>query len=345
MEQQDVSEPSRPEQIETRVQLRNERRDNSEAEIERLHAERSGIAEAKDEDETPSTAPEIATTPPPDTPHPVSTPPETPAAPATPAVPEMVTVKVDGESFEVPKAEVEEAGGVRAFQTMRAADNRLKKANETLAATRQAQEQANAIARAAIAAQVPKAPEPTEDELIQAIRFGTPQEASAALRTMRGAPVDQNAIVMKAAAINNYNAARRRFGAEFQDIVANPIIRDAVLAQENRAVQGLAQNGQVDWANLSNVDFDVFFRNIGNQVRSAFGTRPSQPASVPAAPAAQTPGNPSLPSEKEARKASIVNLPTAASARATPPEEDKPETREQILNAELKARGRPPMFG
>jgi hypothetical protein len=45
-------------------------------------------------------------------------------------------------------------------------------------------------------------------------------------------------------------------------------------------------------------------------------------------------------SEKEAKKASIVNLPTA-SQRAVLPKEEKPQTREEIFREERKARGLP----
>jgi hypothetical protein len=85
------------------------------------------------------------------------------------------------------------------------------------------------------------------------------------------------------------------------------------------------------------IDWQKFYSTIAHEVRGAFG-RQSQPAAQPAAP---TGGNPSQPvSEKEARKASITTLPTAA-ARATPPAEEKPETREESLNRMRKARGQP----
>ena len=68
--------------------------------------------------------------------------------------------------------EVEEAGGIKAYQTLKAADKRLKAAGEFLAETRRMQAEALAKLQAA---QTPPPPKKSRDELIQAIRFGTKQ--------------------------------------------------------------------------------------------------------------------------------------------------------------------------
>lgn len=249
---------------------------------------------------------------------------------------EMVKVKVDGVESEVPKAEVEEAGGVRAYQTAKAADNRLNKANEALAQTRQVQAQIATWAQQQQAAQPPKLPELTNDQFIQSkvdlIRFGTPEESAAALRDViaRGNPrIDQNQITQTVMSQISKNSAVDSFKKEFQDIVSNPILLRAAISLENERAPQAQANPQTDWGN--------FFRTIGNEVRSATG-RQTQPATTAVTTATPSADPTSLVIDKEARKSSIVNLPTAA-ARAALPTESKPETREDTLNAMRKSRG------
>ena len=78
-----------------------------------------------------------------------------------------------------------------------------------------------------------------------------------------------------------------------------------------------------------------FYRTIGNEVRSVVG-RSSQPAKA----TVEAPVGNTSQTDKEPRKASIVNLPTA-STRAAVKEDPKPETREDILNDMRKRRGLP----
>tara|TARA_R110000868_G_scaffold59652_4_gene183083 strand:- start:9 stop:1184 length:1176 start_codon:yes stop_codon:yes gene_type:complete len=263
---------------------------------------------------------------------------QTPADAAAAAEPiKTVKVKVDGEEFDVPQTDVDEAGGVKAFQTQRASENRLKKANEALAQVRQMQEQVVQFTRQ----QLPQPkPQISDAEFMaskmEAIRYGTPEEGAAAMQEIisRNRPqFDQNSITNHAVTQMNYQGAVKQFLTEFADISSNPIIMRSV---ESLAAERLAAIPN-DPVIRSQVDWNDFYRRIGNEVRSVVG-RPSQSASVPAA---QPTGNSSqVSTDKEARKASIVNLPTAAT-RATLPEETKPETREQSLERMKKARGLP----
>ena len=252
-----------------------------------------------------------------------------PPAPAVEAAApvETVKVKVDGQEFDVPKADVEEAGGIKAYQKERAADNRLKKQSELLAETRRTQAQ---IANWIQSQQPPAAPVKTDTEFIQekmdVIRFGTPEDSAAAMSEVlaRGRPnIDQNQIVNQAITAMQQQAAENQFVQEFSDIVHNPLLLKLIIQEKNDRLARLTS--VPDWSN--------FYRSIGNEVRGAIG-RQSQPATPPA-----TAGTTSQP-DKEARKASIVNLPTAA-ARAALPEAEKPETREDILNEMRKSRGIP----
>lgn len=264
---------------------------------------------------------------------------ETPAAAEVvePATIETVKVKVDGEEFLVPKTEVDEAGGIASYQREKASEKRFKQSNETLA-------EAKRIA-AWIAQQAPKEPEKpkvTDQEFLMSkmdiIRFGTPEEGAAALREVMDrstTKIDPNAIIEQAAAKIRHDAAVSEFDKEFSDLVTNPILLKAIVAIRNERIEFHQQQKQpiADWAH--------FYRQIGNEVRSAVGGRPHQSTSTTATAAAQAPtGTTSQVSDKEARKASIVTLPTAG-GRAAPAEASKPETREDTLNDMRKARGLP----
>lgn len=249
--------------------------------------------------------------------------------------PKTVRVKVDGEEFDAPAAEVEAAGGVTAYQKDRAAENRLKKANEHLAQTRQTEAQIRQT-QAQIAAWIQqqqdrnKPPVQSDDEFIQSriqmINFGTPEEQAQASRELReklSPRVDQNAIVRQAITAMQQEQAENQFVTEFSDIVHNPLLLKLILQMKHERLSQI--QGTPDWGN--------FYRSIGNEVRGAIG-RQSQPASSQKAP-----DHTSLV-DKEARKASIVNLPTAA-ARPEFPKEEKPETRADILKQMRLSRGIP----
>jgi len=243
---------------------------------------------------------------------------------------EYVRVKVDGEEFDAPKSEVEEAGGVKAYQRDKAAENRLHRANEALAEAKRIQ------AHMAQMTQRPAEPPISNDEFIaqrlDAIRYGTPAEASRALTEIqqRSAPpqVDQQAVIQQAVTQMNYLGAVRQFTNEFKDLVQDP---DLMMIIQNKAQTGIQHMPQ----DKTTVDWNEFYRKIGNEVRLKFN-RPNQPQTEVAG---KTTGHTSQVSpDKEARKASIVNLPTAAT-RAEVPKESKPETRADTLAEMRRSRG------
>lgn len=254
------------------------------------------------------------------------------AAPEVPEAPKTVRVKVDGEEFDAPAEEVEDAGGVKAYQILKASENRLKKANDALAEIRRLQ---------AASAPKPEPEKPKEDitqfiaSKMDIIRFGTPEEAAKAQieisQRLAQPAVDPNQIISQAMAQIDHQAAVRKFDAENADLVTNPVILNAIVALR----QTKMQKHQQEYPGTP-IDWGKFYSTIAHEVRGAFG-RQSQPAALPKA----TGGTPSQPaSEKEARKASITNLPTAA-ARAELPKEEKQESREESLNRMRKARGLP----
>lgn len=259
------------------------------------------------------------------------------AAPVTETVaaeaPKTVRVKVDGQEFDAPAEEVEEAGGLKSYQIQKANENRLAKTNATLEETRKLQAQ-----MADWLQKQPKAeakPELSDlqyiAERMQKVRFGTDEESAQAqleINQRINKPVDRQAITSEVRAQIDHDQAVKKFDTEFADVVKNPMLLDLVLVQRQKLINQ-SQGKFIDWDNA--------YRTIGNQIRSLVG-RQSQPAPVTDAKTGTT----SQPSDKEARKASIVNLPTAA-ARAELPKEEKEltpeEERKQWIADAKKSRG------
>lgn len=253
------------------------------------------------------------------------------AVPAAAAPVETVRVKVDGEEFDVPKAEVEEAGGAGPYRMMRAMENRLKKANEANDKAQQTQ----AALMQWIQQQQPQQPKPTFDQLIASkidvIRYGSPEESTAAFKEVLDAVtasnrVDPNSIEQRALLKFEIKMAANQFRAEFADVLANPKLAKLAAIEEHERLSGLRQIPD---------DWNHFYRQIGNELRTLM-PRQSQPSHDPAP--TTTTSTPSPVVDKEARKASIVTLPTA-SVRAEQPKEPNPETRDDILNDMRKKRG------
>lgn len=246
--------------------------------------------------------------------------------------PVLTRQKVDGKEYEVPQAEIDEAGGEKAWRINKAAQNRLEEAKAALAESRRAQAALAEFVQRSVA---PQQPAPQSDDQfiaskIDTIRFGTPDESAAALKEIlqRAAkPVDQNQITAHVLSEMQKTQAVEKFKTEFQDLLANPMVLRLAVALEQDRLPQLQKQGSVDW--------ETFYRTIGNEVRSVVG-KSSQPAKT----TVETPVGNTSQTDKEARKASIVNLPTA-STRAAVKEDPKPETREDILNDMRKRRGLP----
>jgi hypothetical protein len=335
--QQQRQDPSpEPEQAPVKVErgerppTRNEPRNRAMDEIYEADRQRKGFNIEQEADTTkevtPEVAPEVAPEVKAEAPAPVAA--EAVEAVSAP-VPETVRVKVDGEEWDAPKAEVDEAGGLVAFQKIKAAERRLEKAKEAATEASKAQaaiiEWAKSLQQQPAPAQ-PKTPADLLKEKIDTIRWGTPEESAAALQEVlaqQNRPVDPQQLVGHALTAFKQNMAVERFKTEFQDIVSNQLLLKLATQLQNERLTELKGNIP---------DWDNFYRSIGNEIRSVVG-RQNQP------PAASAQGNTSL-ATKEEKKSSIVSLPTA-SARAELPKEEKPETREEILNRMKKARGIP----
>jgi hypothetical protein len=230
-----------------------------------------------------------------------------------------VRVKVDGEEFDVPQNEIDEAGGVQAYRVQRAADNRLREAKATLAEAKRLQ---------ASHTETPKqSPDDFLKQKIEVLRWGTPDESAQAFKEIlerQNKPVDQNQLVEMAADRIRHDEAVRAFDKEFQDIGASQLHLKLIVALRNERLQ---KGHPGDW--------NHFYRSLGNEVRAVM-PKQSQPGV-----AQSTTGTPSQASDKEERKSSIVNLPQTAAQRASVQEEPKTETRADLINSMRKARGLP----
>jgi hypothetical protein len=256
-----------------------------------------------------------------------------------------VKVKVFGEEFDVPQAEVDEAGGLAVYQKQRAADVQFKKANEVMEQARREREQLMQF----YAQHFQTQPRPQQNaqqialrkaELLdQMLYSGTTQERLAAYEEMNKLnaqpTVDADQIRQRTLLEFDIKVAANQFKTEFADVLANPDLMQLARFKEQQMMNGL-RDVPSDW--------NVHYRKIGNELR-ALVSRPTQPAAGGAVTTTeQTSQQQAAPtsaptSAKEARKSSnVVSLPQAA-ARAPAPAEQKPKTREDILNEERRARG------
>ncbi|MBM3460738.1 MAG: hypothetical protein FJX76_01425 [Armatimonadetes bacterium] len=233
---------------------------------------------------------------------------------------------MDGEEFDVPEEEVNEAGGVRAYQREKASEKRLAAARQTLEESRRMMAQL-------LEAQKPQEAPVSDVEFLKArldkVRFGTDEEAVSAFQEVIGRvakPVDVNALIAQTTEKWRHDTAIESFAKANADILSDPTLGVLAHALQQQGMEQLRKTkapGPVDW--------NGFYSTIATQIRNATG-RHSQPPGVPAPATTGTAPSPTSPvSDKEARKASIVTLPTAA-ARAVAPAEPKPETREDILS-------------
>lgn len=254
---------------------------------------------------------------------------------------ELVLVKVNGKEYQVPKSEVDAAGGVVAYQKNRAADERLESIKQLekiarenqLAQLRQRQEEAKKRQAAQQATFLQKAQERYQ-QLREIVQFGEPQQAFAA-------QIEMQRIV--SALADNQNQRQTQFKAELKMEAASSVIADEfpeifkdqdLMAFAHQIEVSELRKRAAEVPNYTPRQWQEFYRGIGNRIRAKMG------GAKPAAQTAQTTGKTTPMSEKEARKASIVSLPSAA-ARAAPQKDEKPETRDDILNEMRKARGLP----
>jgi hypothetical protein len=134
---------------------------------------------------------------------------------------------------------------------------------------------------------------------------------------------------MQAYLLSRVTEAENNFIAGNRDLIENPMLKQLVIAEKDRRLMAYGQQNRLP------DDWNAFYNQIGTDVRTAIGRPTIVPHAVP---------NASQPisglAEKEARKASIVALPSAAT-RAAAPEAEKPMTRNDLLARARQSRGQP----
>jgi hypothetical protein len=302
------------------------------------------VAEDKQPEPTPEPTPE------PDAVAPASPPVDPPPSTEPVAAAPTVKVKVFGEEMDVPQSEVDEAGGVVAYQKQRAADVQFKKANEVMEQARKEREQLMQFYAQHFKAQQPQVtPQQAaarKAELVEQMVYGDTQQKLAAYEELNklnsGQQFDPQQFKQSLKVELAIQSSADKFKSEFADLISNPDIL---------ALATIKERQMLDKYNMSNLpaSFDTEYRKIGNELRALVG-RPTQPAAeasntttgqtIPATASPQ--GTPT--SAKEERKASnIVSLPQA-SARATPKEKEEltpDQARNKALRDMRRARGQP----
>lgn len=222
--------------------------------------------------------------------------------------PEFLTVKIDGEEKQVLKTEVDEAGGLRAYQMEQAAAKRLQEAKSILKEIQEAKQKLLPSEE-----QKPKdAARMDPVELARTLQIGSPEEAAEAVRLL------QNQFKMEPQQITrmlderiDFKSAVKEFETEFKDIFSDPYLMTIATTMENNS----RRDGDVR-------SYRDLYKEIGTNLRK-WKDGMSRPATQ---------------EDKKAKKATVTNLP-AANARQVPEPEEKEETTEDILNAMRKIRG------
>ena len=226
-------------------------------------------------------------------------------------------IKVNGQELELTQEEL-----IARAQKVESADRYLADAAE-----------ARRRAEAAAPAPPPAATKPTAEELqrqqdeedralVRAIQMGTEEEAAAALRKLREQSnarpsITQDDVSRVIDERLTFTKAVEKFHADFQDIVADPILYKLVLSRD----QELLEQGDAR-------SYSERYTEIGNEMRE-WKKKLAPPASD--APA------PSPAPNRQERKAAAPTPPKSAGAKTTPPEpEDEGEESPQEVIAKMR---------
>lgn len=236
-------------------------------------------------------------------------------------------VIVDGQKLVVKGKAIIDAGR-RTFQKETAADFRLRLASDLL---KEAEAKvAGATPPGAPPAKPEKPKEMSDEELAQALQFGTPEQAAEATKTLRGrgaASPDQISGFVRNATRDEvqFQQAISFVESEYKDLLDNPHLKDLFFLQENKARAGGDKR-----------PYKELYKSIGEDLRKAFNL--PQPGAAPASAAATPPAS-ATPAERSALKARTAPVPRTAAARLSGVSESatKVKTPSEII-AEMQAR-------
>ena len=277
---------------------------------ERTRQERD--AEIKATGETPvdtASSVEPETTAEPETPpEPVA---ETPPVPEKPEpAEELITIKVDGETRQVPKDKIYEAG-LRAVQKESSADKRLEEATRLLKEVEQ---------RLAPPPKQDSTPSPEWDDSIiaYALEHGTEEQKTEAVRQLRGRPQQQATPEQIAAfaearvldRVDLQNSAQW-FAENYKEVVSDPYLLQLAAIKEDQ----LRKSGDTRSRR-------ELYKEIGDDLMKWKGGAVAAPTLA----------------DKREQKATITNLPSA-SVRKAAPDAQKPKTPSDVIEEMRQKRG------
>lgn len=287
-------------EVAARIQARIEAaRGEDNAEAEKIYA----AAEGREPDEADETEAPAASAPEPDAP---------------------VKLKVDGQEFEVPRADVLRAGGgnleagVRIMQMETAAQRRL---DHSKAIAAQAQAYAQQVLAAAQAAQQQKpqaqTAAPDDSALIEAIRFGDPAEATRAFQVLE-------------------ERAAQRATSRVQPSMTPEQVQ--FLVQDRLDYQKSMEVLQRDYSDIvGDPNLNVLAGSIFQQKRAAGDQRSRvEVLAEVASEIRKWRGEPVKPSPEKLERKKTIQVVKPANVRSTSEPEEKPKTTEQII-AEMRA--------
>jgi len=237
---------------------------------------------------------------------------EPPAEPiaSEPAKPEFVTVKVDHEEIQVPKEEVDKAGGVDIYQMKTAYAKRLKELNELTAAAKQQLRQQQ---------EPPPAPQPNQAEVLKQkadeLVFGTDEQRIKAYQELRQpATIPVEAIAENVSRRIEWGNAVKNFAKTNADLLQDRDVQAIALAREAEFTQAIQASGR--WPS----DFNKFYEDLGTNLRMKFG----KPAAVD--------------TKTRQEKKEAIAEPKTASGRVPSPPETKPKSVAEIVEEQRRAR-------
>ncbi len=245
-------------------------------------------------------------------------------APATDAPDAPVKLKVDGQEFDVPRADVLKAGGgnlesgIRIMQMEAAAQRRLDH-SKAIAAQAQAYAQQVLAASQAVQQQKPQAQpaQPDDAAILEAIRFGDPAEATRALQVLEERAAQR---------------ATSRAQASMTPEQVQFFVQDRIDYQKSMEVL------QRDYSDIvSDPNLNVLAGSIFQQKRAAGDQRSRvEVLSEVASEIRKWRGEPVKPSPEKLERKKTIQVVKPANVRSASEPEEKPKTTEQII-AEMRA--------
>jgi len=227
----------------------------------------------------------------------------------TPEV-EMVTLNVMGELRQVPKDKIYDEG-IRALQKEGAADKKLDEASRLLKEAKEVEQRIKTQVSPDPVRQAPS--EPDELALARAIQLGSEDEAVNAIRSLKGRQIDPLKVVAAASAqvkaeIESENAFEW-FKSEYKEVMDDPYLTRIAATRWDEVQRELQSRNE-------HRPLKEVYKGIGEEIRK--WKSDGGKTSINVAP------------DKQAAKATIVNLPSA-NAKKVDPEQPKPLSASQII--------------